>query len=53
MKFSRFNVFFEHQDKKYVSNTYSKAVIALDEIHYDILKNKKEQQLEDIKDDLK
>ena len=52
MKFSKFNVFFEHQNKKYVSNTYSKAVIVLDEKHYDILKNKKEQQLEEITDDI-
>lgn len=52
MKFSKFNVFFEHENKKYVSNTYSKAVIALDDIHYDIIKNKSIERLREIEEDL-
>ena len=37
MKYSKFNVLFDYEDKSYITNTVTKAVVELDDIHREII----------------
>lgn len=52
MKRSRFNVFFDYNGKTYISNTFSKSLIELDEQHQKVLANS-DAELCEIQDSLK
>lgn len=52
MKLSQFNVFFVREGEMFVANTFSKAVIKLDQRHYDALTSGMPSRINDIKDDI-
>ncbi len=48
IKMSKYNIFVETENNKYVYNSFSGSVVELDKIHYKILKSGKISQLSDI-----
>lgn len=52
MKTSKFNIFTEYNGKRFVSNTLSKSLISIDDLHYDILSKGKTERFNEIQEDI-